>query len=450
MDAIVQKEETLTNTLYSDHLDSLKKIHEEALEGIEAQGILIHSGSDTLYFADDRAIDFNAYGHYLRWIPVNKADQFLLFVPGETPKYLQTVPADYWYEQTVEFEEYFTEDIQVIRIKLVSDVKAHIKNLKLCYLGPCETVATSLDIASHNTNPRKIISYLDFQRAYKTEYEIVQVRNANKLALQGHKAAKECFFSNGNEYDIHMSYLRACNILEAECPYTNIVALGEKSAILHYQKKRRGDAKNENVLLIDAGCRINGYASDITRTIVKDNINPIFGDLLIGMEGLELALADLVKPKVIYPDIHTEALKKISELLLDLSICTSSVGELLERGIPNLFMPHGVGHLLGIQVHDVGGHLRDVTGTIESPPDSSPFLRNTRAIAKDMIFTIEPGCYFIPMLLEPHRYTKRGELINWKVIEQLYPCGGVRIEDNVLVTDDGAENLTRQFEETNL
>ena len=62
-----------------------------------------------------------------------------------------------------------------------------------------------------------------------------------------------------------------------------------------------------------------------------------------------------------------------------------------------------------------------------------------------MIFTIEPGCYFIPILLEPQRDTKRGEVINWKVVEQLYPCGGVRIEDNILVTDEGSENLTRQF-----
>ena len=120
-----------------------------------------------------------------------------------------------------------------------------------------------------------------------------------------------------------------------------------------------------------------------------------------------------------------------------------------EMCIRDSFMPHGVGHLLGIQVHDVGGHQRDVKGAVESPPANSPYLRNTRIIAKDMIFTIEPGCYFIPILLEPQRDTTRGGVINWKVVEQLYPCGGVRIEDNILVTDEGSENLTRQFEAIN-
>ena len=310
-------------------------------------------------------------------------------------------------------------------------------------------MAAALDISTRSINPQKVISYLDFQRAYKTQYEIAQVRNANKLALSGHRAARECFLANGNEYDIHMAYLRACNILESECPYTNIVALGEKSAILHYQKKRKGNAEKDKVLLIDAGCRINGYASDITRTVVKDNVHSVFEDLLTGMEEIERSLVTIVKPGVKYPKLHSQALAKISELLLELSICSGSVDDLLEMEISNLFMPHGVGHLLGIQVHDVGGHLRDVKGAVKSPPASSPYLRNTRIIAKDMVFTIEPGCYFIPNLLEPQRETTIGDMINWKVVEQLYPCGGVRIEDNILVTDEGSENLTRQFETIN-
>ena len=439
----------MNNTHYSKHIDSLLKIHEAALETVEAEGILLHSGSDALYFADDRAIEFNAYGHYLRWIPINKPDQFLLFIPGETPTYFQVIPTDYWYDQIVENEEPLENDLRVIRIKVVSDIKIHIKHLKLCYLGPCRDVAAALDISTRSINPQKVISYLDFQRAYKTQYEIAQVRNANKLALTGHRAARECFLANGNEYDIHMAYLRACNILESECPYTNIVALGEKSAILHYQKKRKGDAEKDKVLLIDAGCRVNGYASDITRTVVKDNVHSVFEDLLTGMEEIERSLVTIVKPGVKYPKLHSQALAKISELLLELSICSGSVDDLLEMEISNLFMPHGVGHLLGIQVHDVGGHQRDVKGAVKSPPASSPYLRNTRIIAKDMVFTIEPGCYFIPNLLEPQRDTTIGDMINWKVVEQLYPCGGVRIEDNILVTDEGSENLTRQFETIN-
>ena len=293
------------------------------------------------------------------------------------------------------------------------------------------------------------MNYLNFKRAYKTEYEVLQIKEANKLAIVGHQAARECFLNDGNEYEIHMAYLKACSILESDSPYTNIVALGEKSAILHYQNKRNGNAKKEKNLLIDAGCRINGYASDITRTSVKMSIDSLFRDLLVGMEYVEHELVNLVKPGVGYPDLHSDALVKIGKLLLDHSICFGSLEGLLNNEIPHLFMPHGVGHLLGVQVHDLGGHLKDINGTIELPPAHSPFLRNTRVMSENMVFTVEPGCYFIPSLLEAQRNTKKGKLINWKTIEQLYPYGGIRIEDNILVTKDGPENLTRQFEAIN-
>ena len=154
----------------------------------------------------------------------------------------------------------------------------------------------------------------------------------------------------------------------------------------------------------------------------------------------------MIKPDVLFLDIHARAHKKIGQLLLDLSICSGSLENLICSKIPHLFMPHGLGHLLGLQVHDVGGHQQNPSGAIVDPPDDSPALRHTRLISEDMVFTIEPGCYFIPLLLEPERNTKRGKFINWRLIDQLYPYGGIRIEDNILTTELGAENLTREFE----
>ena len=439
----------MINNFYSQHINFLKKDYEVALEGAEVEGILLHSGSDSTYFGDDRIIDFNAYGHYLRWIPINKPDQFLLFIPGKKPKYYQLIPNDYWYDQEIECDNWIHDAVHAVPINTVDELKSHIKDSNLAYLGPNPNLAQKFNISNNHTNPQKVINYLNFQRAYKTEYEILQIKNANKLALVGHQAARECFLDGGNEYEIHMAYLNACSILETESPYTNIVALGEKSAILHYQNKRNDDAPKEKNLLIDAGCRINGYASDITRTSIKMNIDPLFKDLLCGMEYVEQELVNLVRPGFGYPDLHSDALVKIGNLLLELSICFGSLESLLKNEIPQLFMPHGVGHLLGVQVHDVGGHLKDINGAIESPPLHAPFLRSTRVMAENMVFTIEPGCYFIPSLLETQRNTKKNKLINWKAVKQLYPYGGIRIEDNILVTSGGRENLTRQFEEIN-
>ena len=437
----------MINKFYSQHINFLKKDYETALEGVEVGGILLHSGSDITYFGDDRVIEFSAYSHYLRWIPINKPDQFLLFIPGETPKYFQVIPNDYWYDQKIECGDWVYDNVHLVVINTVIELKNHVKTDNLAYLGPNPNLAKQFNISNNHANPEKILNYLNFHRAYKTKYEILQIKNANKLALAGHQAARECFLDDGNEYEIHMAYLKACSVLEAESPYTNIVALGEKSAILHYQNKRNDNALKEKNLLIDAGCRINGYASDITRTSIKMNIDPLFKDLLRGMEYVEQELVNLVKPGVGYPALHSDALAKIGNLLLELSICFGSLESLLKNEIPQLFMPHGVGHLLGIQVHDMGGHLKDINGAIDPPPVHSPFLRNTRVMTEKMVFTIEPGCYFIPRLLEIQRNTKKHKLINWKAIKQLYPYGGIRIEDNILVTNGGSENLTRQFEE---
>ena len=425
------------------------KEYETALKDVEVAGVLLHSGSLDTYFGDDRVIDFNAYSHYLRWIPINKPDQFVLYIPGEKPKYFQVIPNDYWHEQKIECGDWIYGNVNVVPIKTVDEIKSYLKNDDLAYIGPNPALAEKFNISTSHTNHQELLNYLNFKRAYKTEYEVLQIKEANKLAIVGHQAARECFLNDGNEYEIHMAYLKACSILESDSPYTNIVALGEKSAILHYQNKRNDNAKKEKNLLIDAGCRINGYASDITRTCIKMSIDSLFRDLLVGMEYVERELVNLIKPGVGYPDLHSDALVKIGELLLDHSICFGSLEGLLNNEIPHLFMPHGVGHLLGIQVHDLGGHLKDVNGTIELPPVHSPFLRNTRVMSENMVFTVEPGCYFIPSLLEAQRNTKKGKLFNWRTIEQLYPYGGIRIEDNILVTKDGPENLTRQFEAIN-
>ncbi len=111
--------------------------------------------------------------------------------------------------------------------------------------------------------------------------------------------------------------------------------------------------------------------------------------------------------------------------------------------IGHLFFPHGIGHLLGIQVHDVGGQLKDPSGEPAPPPPEHPFLRLTRETEPGMVFTIEPGLYFIPTLLDPERNSAKGRLLNWKLIDELIPFGGIRFEDDVVVTAAGYENLTR-------
>ncbi len=444
----------MTTANYSKHIANLLADYTEALHFASTDksaiaAVLIHSGSEKHYYGDDRGVPFQAFGHLLHWIPVNRPNQFIYFRRNEKPIYFQLIPSDYWYEQNIEGEECWADQFSIVKLSSLSELADQLKKLShsdIAYLGQGDDLAHSLGIDERLINPARLLAYLDFSRAIKTDYELDQLRSANQLALKGHAAAKTCFLHGGTEYEIHMAFLQACNILEEESPYTNIVALNEKAAILHYQFKRKSNKEQGRVLLIDAGCRIRAYGSDITRTSVSHAAHPVFRSLVSAMEKLELELVDQVKPGQAYQSIHASALRKIAQVLIDHDICSGEQEELLNKDIPQLFMPHGVGHLLGIQVHDVGGHQSDHQGSTLAPPENSPALRNTRIMEKDMVFTVEPGLYFIPLLLEAERDSSKGALINWKLVDELYPCGGIRVEDNVRVQESTPENLTRQFE----
>jgi len=171
--------------------------------------------------------------------------------------------------------------------ELSAQLKQH-SVAEVAYIGGHADIAASLGIDKALINPEMLLAYLDFSRAVKTGYELEQLRTANRLALLGHAAAKACFLEGGSEYEIHMAFLQSTHNLEDECPYTNIVALNEKAAILHYQFKRKSSVDKGQVLLIDAGCRVNAYGSDITRTSVSEDVHPEFRSLVTAMEALEL------------------------------------------------------------------------------------------------------------------------------------------------------------------
>ena len=435
-------------SIFREHIAALVTKYETGLERIRATGVqfdavLIHSGSEQYYFGDDRGIPFQAYGHFNHWLPLNRPDQFILFTPGHKPVYLQVVPDDFWYEQSATTEDWWAAQFEIIRLTSVSDVGKHLGSTRIAYLGGNPSLAAELGIETALINPTVLLAYLDFQRAIKSSYELEQLRAANRIALKGHAAARQHFLDGANEFEIHKAFLNACEILETESPYTNIVALDEKSAILHYQHKRRSSGKQSQVLLIDAGCRVNAYCSDVTRTSTKQSAHPVFKSLLAGMDQLQQNLVGRIRPGMAYQELHGAALRGVTTLLQEHDICSGTTDELVEQRIPQLFMPHGVGHLLGVQVHDVGGHQGDDSGESIPPPADSPMLRNTRTMREDMVFTVEPGVYFIPLLLNPQRNTALGKPINWSLVDSLIPLGGIRIEDNVRVRPGGVENLTR-------
>ena len=116
----------------------------------------------------------------------------------------------------------------------------------------------------------------------------------------------------------------------------------------------------------------------------------------------------------------------------------------LEQGVTSVFFPHGIGHLLGLQVHDVGGVMGDGSGGQRERPPGHPYLRLTRLLEPGVVVTVEPGIYLIESLLAKAHADARRAHIDWNVVAELKPYGGVRIEDNVATTTGTPENLTRE------
>ena len=121
--------------------------------------------------------------------------------------------------------------------------------------------------------------------------------------------------------------------------------------------------------------------------------------------------------------------------------------QIFEEGISRTFFPHGLGHQLGLQVHDVAGFQQNHRGTRKAPPEIYPSLRCTRDLAEGMVLTIEPGVYFIEMLLNQWKNHPLTRFFNWQKIEEFKRYGGIRTEDNIVMRAAGAENLTVKAEQ---
>ncbi len=290
-------------------------------------------------------------------------------------------------------------------------------------------------------NPQHLLAQLDYARAAKTPYEFACLREANLLGARGHLAAERAFRAGASEFEIALEFMKACGLREQELPYNPIVALNEHGAVLHYQFQERSAPAKSHALLIDAGAEFAGYASDITRTYSYDDAE--FAGLIRQFDALQLKLCAQVRTGVDWRDFHQASYRAISEFLREAGVIKVSADEAIDHALTTVFYPHGIGHLLGLQVHDVGGTQASPDGKQIERPYNHPFLRLTRKLEDGFVVTVEPGVYFIDQLLNEARAKPIGNMIEWKRVEQLKKFGGIRIEDDVVALTGSHENLTR-------
>ena len=432
----------LANT-FGPHLAQLCARTARALEQEGCTALLVHSGSLLEVFQDDRTYPFEAHAPFKVWAPLADApDSFIWFQPGSRPRLLLHQPRDYWYKAAQTPSDYWVEHFDVRSVADRSAARAELpKDLsRTAYLGDALPELAAWGVRA--VNPPALVRRLDYVRAAKTPYELVCLREANRLGALGHQAAAEAFRAGASEFEIELAFLRACGQREQELPYNPIIALNEGGAVLHYQVLARQPPPERYSLLIDAGAEFAGYASDITRTYSAED--PDFAALIRRMDQMQQSLCARVRAGADWRDIHLAAHAGTAEVLRDADLILCSVEEALALRVTSVFLPHGIGHLLGLEVHDVGGFMASPEGGDIERPKGHPYLRLTRVLEPGFVVTMEPGIYFIDQLLDAARADARAGCINWSRVGELSRFGGIRIEDDLAVGASGCENLTRE------
>lgn len=433
-------------TLFQEHIQLRMKNADKALEAMNYKSMVLGSGEPFTYFEDDSDAVFKPNPHFAHWCPAQSPHHFIKYEPGQKPLLVYYSPDDFWHVSPPLGKPFWLSAFNVVEVKTKDKLWAALGNLNASVFIGNETKYAYAE--GMIVNCQIFTARLNWYRRFKSQYEIHCVAEANRIAAIGHKVAKQSFLDGKSEYEIHLDYLKAIQATDAELPYNAIVCLDQNAATLHYQ--HREHKRNGRVFLIDSGAKFNHYPSDITRTYATPSCSSVFLELLSQTEKMQKDLCQQVKTGLYFPTLHETCHLKIAEILENVGILKLNGDHqmALNEGITKAFFPHGLGHLLGIQVHDIGGKQLDEQGNIAPINKANVNYRSLRFVGlleDQVLVTIEPGIYFIPTLL--HALKEKSKIahhVNWDLIEKMIPYGGIRIEDNVLTTGTTQRNLTRE------
>jgi Xaa-Pro dipeptidase len=429
----------LDEVLFAAHLREVQSALDAALRATQLDALVIAAGTERLAFQDDQAYPFRANPWFTWLVPPPAAPGSLVVLqPGSRPRLVFVAPEDYWHSPPQPPDEPWAALFDLTVARDAGAALAALPSLpgRVAWIGEPDPPD-----AGWARNPPQLIGHLEQARCRKSSHEIACLREATRIGVAGHLAAERAFRDGGSEYDILLAFLGAVRQPENDLPYPPIIALNENAATLHYQRREPRAPARSLSLLIDAGAGFRGYGSDITRTWARSP--GLYGSLVDGVDRLQQSLCEAVAPGVDWRALHLQAHLLVARLLREADVLKMEPEAAVETGVTGTFLPHGLGHLLGVQVHDVGGFRPAADAEPIPRPPGHPALRLTRRLEAGMVVTVEPGLYFIDLLLKQLAAGPHARAVNWPLVELLAPCGGIRVEDNVVVTTAGHENLTR-------
>ena len=349
--------------------------------------------------------------------------------------------------------------------KLAGDIcKAIAKNRKIHFLPPYREdrkaqLSYFLGVDFHKTEnlySEELIRAIVAQRSVKDELEITEIESTlttvtRPMYLNAMKMAKPGLF----EYEISGMIESLALQQGYSLAYPTICSVNGEILHNHFHGNKMAEGQ---LLIVDAGAESRmHYATDITRTIpVGGKFSARQKDIYSLVLKAETECISLIHPLIPYRDIHMHAAAIIAEGLRDLGIMKGSVTDIVSVGAHALFFPHGIGHMMGLDVHDMEDLGEHYVGYGDEFTRSEQFglayLRMARRLEPGFVVTVEPGIYFIPPLIEKWKTeNKYPEFINYEKLKSYIGFGGIRIEDNILVTSNGhqilGESIPKSVEE---
>ncbi|XP_064214047.1 xaa-Pro dipeptidase-like, partial [Tribolium castaneum] len=283
-------------------------------------------------------------------------------------------------------------------------------------------------------------------RVYKTDFELDVMRYVSDISSEAHRKVMRFAKPGKTEYQCEAEFLHYCYATGGcrHTSYTCICASGANGAILHYGHAAAPNNKMiepGDLCLFDMGANYFGYCADITCTFpANGKFSPSQKLIYEAVLLTNTTVFKSLKPGVSWLEMHTLAHRVLLGELKKGGLLKGDVEAMVAAGLGGVFQPHGLGHLLGLDVHDVGGFI----GAKRSDLKGAAMLRTTRELKERMVITVEPGCYFIDVLLdEALESAALSRFLVADVIKRFRGFGGVRIEDNVLITKNGAVSLTK-------
>lgn len=280
---------------------------------------------------------------------------------------------------------------------------------------------------------------IDECRVVKDSYEVALIRKANQISTLAHIEAAKVVRTATNEQELYGAFIGTCISNGAhEQAYHSICASGTSCSTLHYIRNDQPLRERLNILL-DAGAEYECYCADITRTFpISGTFTPESRTIYDIVDEMQASCFKLLRANVRWEDVHAHAHKVAIRGLKKAGILVGDEQELFDKRVSVAFFPHGLGHYLGMDTHDTGGHAN-----YDDPDTMFKYLRVRGSVPAGAVITVEPGIYFCKFILDPVlEDPELSKYIDKTVLDRYWDVGGVRIEDDVHITPDGYENLT--------